>query len=258
MYSLDRRTRTLTLLRAGNKNIDVSRLLHVPPGTVSYWKHMDRAKRNAVPERPRCHRCDNSPLDQPNYAYLLGLYLGDGHIIQYSGHRVPSLMITCADTWPGLMDECENAMRTAFPRNAVCRVRKKGAHNVKVYSKHLWCLFPQHGHGRKHNRLIALEPWQQKIVDACPWDFLRGLVHSDGCRVTNWTTKVVRGERKRYQYPRYFFANKSDDIRRIYTGTLDKLGITWTHCTRGGKPFNISVARRADVALLDEHIGPKH
>ncbi len=192
------------------------------------------------------------------YAYLLGWYLGDGHISQPSGHRVPSLRITCDNSWPGLMAECEQVVRAVFPDNSVCLARKTGCHDVKVYSNHLWCMFPQHGPGKKHERKIALEPWQQEIVDAHPWDFIRGLVHSDGCRFTNWTTRMVRGERKRYEYPRYFFTNVSDDIRQLYTDTLDKLGIVWTHCTRHGNPYNISVARKAPVALMDLHVGPKH
>ncbi|PZX45298.1 hypothetical protein K373_00644 [Streptomyces sp. DvalAA-21] len=95
-------------------------------------------------------------------------------------------------------------------------------------------------------------------MDAYPWDFVRGLVHSDGCRNTNWTTRIVAGERKRYEDPRYWFTNVSDDIRRLYTDTLDKPGVEWTHCTRAGKEYNISVARRASVALMDAHVGPKH
>ncbi|MHC3468677.1 hypothetical protein ACYF6T_08185 [Streptomyces sp. 7R007] len=31
---------------------------------------------------------------------------------------------------------------------------------------------------------------------------LRGLIHSDGCRVTDWTIRMAAGERKRYEYPR--------------------------------------------------------
>ncbi|RZU25459.1 hypothetical protein EV567_0945 [Streptomyces sp. BK239] len=237
----------------------MARRLNVPIGTISYWKHMDRAKRGECPGRtaPPCPRCDGE-LNLPAYSYLLGLYLGDGHIIQNRAMRTPSLSIACADSHPGLMDECERAMRQVLPGNSVCRVRRKGCREVKVYSKHLWCLFPQHGPGRKHERPIVLEPWQQAIVDAHPWDFVRGLIHSDGCRLTNWTTRTVAGVRKRYEYPRYFFTNVSDDIRRLYTDTLDKLGVEWTQCTRNGNPFNISVARKASVALLDAHVGPKH
>ncbi|MER7172911.1 helix-turn-helix domain-containing protein [Streptomyces mesophilus] len=253
------RQKALALLRGGAKNADVARQLNVPNGTIGYWKHEDRAKRGVCPGRvhARCPRCDDV-LDEQAYAYLLGLYLGDGHIIQSKALRAPSLSITCSAAWPGLMDECEKAMRAVLPRNTPCRVRRKGCFDVKVYSKHLWCLFPQHGAGRKHERKIALAHWQQVIVDAYPWDFIRGLIHSDGCRLTNWTTRVVAGVKKRYEYPRYFFTNKSDDIRELFTDTLDKLGITWTHCTRDGNPYNISVARKADVALMDQHVGPKY
>lgn len=248
------------MLRNGARNADVARKLNIPAGTISYWKHMDRTKRGECPgsHDPKCPRCDRRALDEPAYAYLLGLYLGDGHVSHYSGHRVPNLMITCGNVWPGLMDAAERALRDVFPDNKVCRVRKIGCQNVKVYSKHLECLFPQHGPGRKHERPIILEPWQQEIVDAHPWDFIRGLIHSDGCRNMNWTTRMVGGVRKRYEYPRYWFTNVSDDIRTLYTDTLDKLGIEWTHCTRAGKKYNISVARRASVALMDAHVGPKY
>ncbi|MER7399916.1 helix-turn-helix domain-containing protein [Streptomyces sp. NPDC000151] len=258
-HGSDVRHQALALLRSGRKNADVARDLNVPLGTVGYWLHMDRAKRGESPGRrqPQCPRCDGH-LDTQAYAYLLGLYLGDGHIIQYSQHRVPSLMIACDESWPGLMDQCEAAMRAVFPDNSVCRVRRTGCRNVKVYSKHLWCLFPQHGPGKKHERRIALERWQQEIVDAYPWEFIRGLIHSDGCRITNWTTRMVGGERKRYEYPRYFFTNKSDDIRKLFTDTLAKVGVEWSILARGSDPFNVSVARRASVALMDAHVGPKY
>ncbi|MFD9005982.1 helix-turn-helix domain-containing protein [Streptomyces sp. NPDC059582] len=254
------RQKAVTLLRNGMSNADVARGLKVPLGTVSYWKHVDRAKRGECQGKrdPKCPKCDGRELNESAYSYLLGLYLGDGHISRYSEHRAPNLMITCAESWPGLMDECEQAMRTVFPDNSVCRVRRTGCRNVKVYSMHLYCLFPQHGPGKKHDRHIALEPWQQEIVDAHPWEFIRGLIHSDGCRITNWTTRMVAGERKRYEYPRYFFANKSDDIRKLLTDTLDQVGVEWTTLARGSDPFNISIARKASVALLDVHVGPKH
>ncbi|MGW6843099.1 helix-turn-helix domain-containing protein [Streptomyces sp. NPDC054958] len=255
-HSLETRQTALALLRDGTRNAEVARRLKVPLGTVGYWKHVDRAKRGESPgsHNPDCPRCDGSPLDAEAYAYLLGLYLGDGHISHYSAHRVPNLMITCDDNWPGLMERAEQAMHRVFPFNQVCRVRKVGCHNVKVYSKHLACLFPQHGPGRKHERRIVLEGWQQEIVDAHPWEFLRGLIHSDGCRITNWTVR----NGKRYEYPRYFFTNKSDDIRKLCTDTLTKVGVRWTVLARGGDPFNVSVARKACVALMDAHIGPKY
>lgn len=129
---------------------------------------------------------------------------------------------------------------------------------VTSYSTHWPCLFPQHGPGKKHDRRIELHGWQQEIVDAHPWELVRGLVHSDGCRVTNWTTRVVAGgERRRYEYPRYFFTNTSVDIIGLYTGTLDRLGVAWTHLRQSRRAQTISVARRPAVALMDRHVGPK-
>lgn len=189
-HSLEVRQHALTLLRSGTRNAEVARQLNVPRGTISYWLHVDRAKRGECPgaHNPSCHRCDGTALAEPDYAYLLGLYLGDGHISQYSAHRAPSLMITLDDAWPGIQDEAEAALGKVFPDNATCRVRRTGCHNIKLYSKHLVCYFPQHGPGRKHERDIALESWQQKIVDANPWQLVRGLIHSDGCRLTGSPT----------------------------------------------------------------------
>lgn len=87
-----------------------------------------------------------------------------------------------------------------------------------------------------------------------PWEFIRGLIHSDGCRVTNWTTRLIGGEQKRYEYPRYFFTNLSADILRLFTDTLDLVGVHW----KQANSRNISVARRASVALMDAHVGPKY
>jgi hypothetical protein len=248
-------------MRSGTTNAEIARRFGIPYGTVSYWRHVDRAKRGECPgPRPSllCPLCDDIELDRAAYSYLLGLYLGDGHISHYAQHRVPSLMITCDDAWPGLMDLAEAALRAVFPHNATCRVRSKGCHNVKVYFKHLDCLFPQHGPGKKHDRTIALESWQQAIVDEYPWAFIRGLLHSDGCRITNWTEKTIGGVRKRYEYPRYFFSNASVDILRLFTDTLDKVGVEWKPSQSSRLVQNISVAKRESVALMDRHVGPKY
>lgn len=158
----------------------------------------------------------------------------------------------------GLIEACAEAVQIARPDNKVCRVASAGCQYVTSFSKHWPCLFPQHGPGKKHDRRIALEPWQQQIVDSHPWELIRGLYHSDCCRITNWATRMVRRERKRYEYPRYFFTNRSDDIRKLYGDTLTAVGVEWTSLARGSKPFNISVARRASVTLMDAHVGPKY
>ena len=113
---------------------------------------------------------------------------------------------------------------------------------------------PQHGPGRKHERPIVLEPWQQAIVDEHPVAFLRGLLHSDGCRTVNrFKTNLPSGRVAEYAYPRWFFSNRSDDIRGLFCATCDAVGIRWTQSNHR----NISVSHRRSVALLDEWVGPK-
>ncbi|MFE2722865.1 helix-turn-helix domain-containing protein [Kitasatospora sp. NPDC059327] len=262
MTSSSVREQAVLLLRQGVRNRDVSRRLGVPQSTVGDWKHHDLAKRGMLPGRKRstCAHCYGDELDRPAYAYLLGLYLGDGHILLPNEHRrTQSLQITCDDKWPGIADSAETAMRRVLPRNTPCRVRRTGCHDVKIHSNHLTCHFPQHGPGKKHARAIALEPWQQEIVDAHPWEFLRGLIHSDGCRITNWATRTVNGVVRRHEYPRYFFTNTSTDIIRLFTDTLDAVGVRWkASAPRPTGQVNVSVARKESVALMDAHIGPKY
>ncbi len=83
------------------------------------------------------------------------------------------------------------------------------------------------------------------IVDRCPRELLRGLIHSDGCRVLN----RVYGK----DYPRYFFTQVSDDIRRIFCEACQRVGIEYTRNDRR----NVSITRASSVALLDSFVGPK-
>ena len=143
-------------------------------------------------------------------------------------------------------------MGEVLPRNRVLvqKRRGEGCLEVSSFSKQWPCLFPQHGPGLKHRRRIELVGWQQGIVDAHTEEFLRGLIHSDGCRFMN----PVRGARDRiYRYPRYTFTNASEDIRGLFCDACDRLGIEW----RRMNARNISVARRESVARMDEFIGPK-
>ncbi|MCX4761231.1 transcriptional regulator [Streptomyces sp. NBC_01275] len=257
MYDVSTRKRALALVAQGRSLNSVSKELGVSRFAIRSWQVRIEPLRRTGRPRPRCQESPEPPEAPEAYAYFLGLYLGDGCI---STHRreVYFMRIVLDNAWPGVIDECEAAMRSVRPDNSVCRVKKQGCVAVTGSSKHWPCLFPQHGPGKKHERRIVLEPWQQAIVDAHPWKFVRGLIHSDGCRITNWTEKTVDGERKRYEYPRYFFTNVSDDIRLLYTATLDKLGIEWTQSARNGNAFNISVAKKASVALMDTHVGPKY
>jgi hypothetical protein len=258
-WPLETRRQVLDACRNGIPYPESSQTFGVPRGTIAYWVHLDRAERGkSAPPRPSsCPLCDGLPIDRASYSYLLGQYLGDGHII--SKRKQHHLSIYCCDGWPGVLAEVEAAMLAVMPAYRIGRHQKPGCTEVKSYSMHWKCLFPQHGPGMKHARRIALHSWQQQLVAEHPWPLIRGLIHSDGCRVVNWTTsRLADGSTRRYEYPRYIFTNKSDDVRRIYSTALDAVGVEWRVSKRGPDPYHVSVARRASVALMDEHIGAKY
>ncbi|SFB87612.1 hypothetical protein SAMN05216284_101446 [Micromonospora sediminimaris] len=236
-------------LRAQGHNIrSTARALSLPYTTVWHWC-VDRPEPVIAGSSARCFRClpdEDGPSDPSAYAYLLGLYLGDGHLV--TSAQVPVLRIYCSDTWPNLISLCDEAMRAVLAAS-VQRVQKQGCVGVQSYGTHWPCLLPQHGPGKKHERRIILADWQERIVRTVPGAFLRGLFHSDGCRIANRVT--VRG--KTYVYPRYMFVNESTDILGLCQWGLDLLGIAW----RMNRPNSLSVARREAVAALDRHVGPK-
>ncbi|MCX4388439.1 transcriptional regulator [Micromonospora peucetia] len=248
MHPPEMRARARALRARGNDIRSVARALSLPYTTVWHWC-VDRPEPLMTGTAARCFRCSpdvDYPTDPAAYSYLLGLYLGDGHLV--TTDRVPVLRIYCADAWPHLVDLCDAAMKAVLA-NKVQRIQKKGCVAVQSTGKHWPCLLSQHGPGKKHERPIILADWQRKIVTSHPGGLLRGLFHSDGCRVTNRVT--VRG--RKYDYPRYMFVNESADIMGLCQWALDLLGIAW----RMNRRNSLSVARREAVLALDRHVGPK-
>jgi hypothetical protein len=154
-------------------------------------------------------------MDGAAYAYLLGLYLGDGHIAR-GARDVYALAIACSDDWPGLKAGARQALSAVMPTSSVSCVRQTGCTMIKSYSKHWICLFPQHGPGRKHQRRIELAQWQDIIVRRYPGEFARGLFHSDGWRGVNRVRRTLADGDHWYEYSRYQFSNKSADILRLW------------------------------------------
>lgn len=174
----------------GLRDGDVSAVVDVPIATIRHWRSgRRRSSKHSESTRP-CPRCGNGELDVSAYAYLLGSYLGDGHL-SVGRRGVWALSIYCDDGWPGIMAATRAAMTAVLPRSSVCHVPRTGCVAVKSYSKHWPCLLPQHGVGKKHTRKIELEPWQQQIASDFARPFLRELFHSDGCRAVNRVTRIV-------------------------------------------------------------------
>jgi hypothetical protein len=256
MYNTTVRTRALTLIQAGHTLQSVSASTGINRSTLRTWRDQPGSARHQHAVCPRCDGVPSPPEPMADYAYLLGLYLGDGYISQAGAREknVWALRISCADTWPGLVEECKRAMRAIRPSNKVWTVQHVGCTEVGSNSKHWPCLFPQHGPGRKHERTIELALWQRVIVERHPGDFARGLFHSDGWRGVNRVRRTLADGERWYVYPRYLFVNESRDILALCGEALDMLGVAW----RYSKPTTISVARQNAVARLDQFVGPKY
>lgn len=242
----------------------VARRLGISRGAVRDWYagKLPRHSRTISPSGksipPACHRCgleQHQLEDLPReYVYLLGLYLGDGTI---SKHRrgVHRLRIFLDKKYPGIVGECEVAMGRVMPASTPARyLTVSNCFQVSSYSKAWPCLFPQHGPGRKHTRRIWLADWQQELAEHWPEALLRGMIQSDGCRFTN-----TRGKSDTWSAPRYAFGNVSSDVTTIFCTACDKLGLHWTAAFREDerKAVTIYVSRKADVARMDEFVGPK-
>ena len=184
--------------------------------------------------------------------YLLGLYLGDG-VISRDPRGVWNLRITQDSRYPRLIEDCKAAIAEVTGKKPGVAMRV-GCEDVYCYWKHWPCVFPQLGPGPKHLRKIELEAWQWHLVERHPRELVKGLIHSDGCRVTN---RVRNRVGTRYEYPRYFFTNYSADIRSIFVEACGMIGVECrpTTATTSRSPSagasrssTSSSARRADRA----------
>lgn len=257
MHSRAELAAVLRLVDSGARTRDITALTGVPRATVNRWRRRPPTllrERPVLPERWRPH-------DRAAYSYLLGLYLGDGHLCgKLAGDALPEswmvLFLTLDRRYQDVIREAAEAIQRVVPDTAVQR-RDPERHGATILSAShpIWrCAFPQHGAGPKHKRRIELGDWQLEITRRHPRELLRGLVHSDGSRTVNRFSVCLQGGRvKEYSYVRYFFTNASADIRGIFCDHSDLLGIRWTQ----SNARNISVAYRPSVVLLGSFIGPK-
>lgn len=234
----------LELVAAGVNDCEIARRLALPRSTVRDMRHA-RVRPDLRPRCPRCWRPATPARFTPDdYAELLGLYLGDGHISQ--GARSQRLRLSLDSRYPDVVGAAEALLRRCFPGNRIGRVVADGGATVipHVYHAHLTCVFPQAGPGKKHERPIVLEPWQETIVASAPWALLRGLIRSDGCVFVNRTG--------RYEYVSYCFGNRSQDILDLFAATCATLGLRPRRTAR-----DVRLNRREDVAQLLLHVGRK-
>jgi hypothetical protein len=246
VHPVNVRAAALDLIHRGLNDCEVARRTGLPRSTVRDWRRPRYVRKLSGNRCPRCWRVARGRIDfsEVDYAELLGLYLGDGHITR--GPRTHRLRLSLDARYPTIVEQAVSLLERCFPQNSVGRHLEDGGSCaiVWIYSSHLTCLFPQHGPGKKHHRPIVLEPWQERIIEAEPWGFLRGCIRSDGCIFINPTGA--------YRYLSYEFANSSPDIREIFLSTCELVGVTCR--TYRNK---IRICRRESVQLLAANVGIK-
>jgi Homeodomain-like domain len=150
------RQAALQLVAAGLNDCEVARRLGVPRRTVRDWRVPSYVPR----ERPRCLRCwrPTSPFSftPDDYAELLGLYLGDGHITRMA--RAERLRVMLDAKYAQIVADAADLLARIAPFNKVGRQFPHQGRMVTLHAYHAhWsCLLPQHGPGKKHERPIVL------------------------------------------------------------------------------------------------------
>ena len=141
------------LLRRGLSDYEIARRTGVPRGTVQAWRKRGARRRTRLVRPPGTWR----PEDENAYAYLLGLYLGDGHVVLGKGcSAVLRLSMDCR--YRAIIDSARQAIQGVAPGRAV-RLYERTGSVVLVACDPVWPVaFPQHGLGPKHKRPIFLAP----------------------------------------------------------------------------------------------------
>jgi hypothetical protein len=198
MRSFDDYQTVQDLVARGVNDCAIARETGIPRTTVSMWRRSTTKSRRPSNASPCGTVHDLQHLPARAYAYLLGMYLGDGCISR--NRRVWHLRVALDIKYPGIITACCEAMNIVMP-----------------------------GQRAGDNRIGDT---------GC-------MVDSDGCRVVANDRGVAS--------LRYHFTNHSEDIRDLFTGALDSLGITWTRNSR----YMIAIYRKAATARLDEFVGSK-
>jgi hypothetical protein len=239
MHSREIQEAILDLSKQGFNNSEISRQLNIPRRTIS-----DRVRKGEITLQIRGSSEFSVTEDLfPEYAYALGLYLGDG-CIDKGPREVYRMRVTLTKTDAVVIHRCMRVLGQLFPINKVNAIPRKteGATDITLHSKSLKSAFPQHGLGKKHHRKIWLADWQKEITHSCPEWLLAGLIDSDGCRLNAYY------KREDQSYLRYDFTNFSSDILEIFADHAKRLNLHFTY----PKTTRIAFYSRKDVQQIEE------
>jgi transcriptional regulator with XRE-family HTH domain len=237
------------LIAMGYSDREIAQRLTIPRRTISDW----RRGRNRIRSRTRDGQClghDLSALPAPEYAYLLGIYLGDGYIS--AGQRgVWRLRVTLDAAYPAIIEECRVAMAAVLPCNRAHVGRRSMGRcvDVSMWSKHWPCLIPQHGPGRKHLREISLFGWQDRSLKENVSAFCAVLYIAMARESSRLSARATT-----FDEP---LATRSATGLAIYGNSFARAAMHWGSAGTQPSENQIAIYRQASVAILDCFVGPK-
>lgn len=164
MHTLQVRREALELLSTGLSLNAVSKRMGVSRTALREWQLLPDLRGRAL--APGCPLgCDGAApgVFGSDYSALFGFYLGDGCLSTARTHFV--LRVSCDATYPGIIADITQCIEAVHPGAGVCHVPAPGVVVVQNCWKHWPCLFPQHGAGRKHERVLGMQSWQWAVVE---------------------------------------------------------------------------------------------
>lgn len=223
----------------------LSKKYNIPRATLRYWldpqflkkKEMDleyeESKKEMILDRIKNYN--------KIYSFILGLYLGDGCITKNKmSYR---LRIVQDEKYTNSIIEIEEKMNLFFEKKSSV-TKQTGCTIVSIFDKYLLHYFPQHGLGKKHERLIELSEFQLKYIDY--QNLMRGLFISDG--------SYYLANKK---YERFNFTNKSLDIINIFRDCLNHFDISHGFRVKPNGIYIVEIQRKSEVAKMKNLVGIK-
>lgn len=253
-YTKEQIEEVLRLFEDGKSKMEISRMTGINRRTLTDWISPKYIRKTDNPRNSYQPITDfNEYLDTEEkrkaYAFILGVYLCDGHICTSKLLRAPALRLTNDIKYIKNTQEWIDNISVLLPENSINKHRhsKCNANLITVYSRKLVDLFPQHGPGKKHQRKLELAEWQRTIINKYPSEFLRACFQSDGCIYT-----LKNGGRY------YSFSNMSEDIMDWFLSALSSIGIN-KQKTRSvkSKIFIVQISKKSDVEILQSIIAYK-
>ena len=143
-------------LAEGVSQRQIARDLNVDHTTIAYWikNGFSSGTRNfkSNSDEEIYNICKKYSAE---YSYILGSYLGDGHITKMP--RTYKLRIFNDAKYDNIIEDQSQALSVLFPENVIRQHKQLHSNCVEViiHNKELPRFFPQHDSGKKHDRDVS-------------------------------------------------------------------------------------------------------